>query len=170
MKRIATLMALWGFAAAGLFVQQALAEDALAPPSGSKLVVEAEADGVQVYVCTAKDKGFAWVFDGPAATLFNARGREIGTHGKGPIWTLGDGSAIKAEVVAKKESPQTGSIAWLLLKVNGHFGTYGQLSNVSYVRRAETKGGGEPADGCDSHNQGDIARIRYSATYQFFGP
>ncbi len=169
MKRIAGAIALSIFAAVG-FVQQALAEDALAPPAGSKLILEAQGDGVQVYVCSPKDNGLAWVFDGPAATLFNARGREIGTHGKGPMWTLGDGSAITAETVAKKDSPQTGSIAWLLLKVNKHFGTYGQLSGITYVRRVDTKGGGEPTDGCDSHNQGDIARMRYSATYQFFGP
>jgi hypothetical protein len=169
MKRIIISIALCSLAAAG-FGQHVLAQDALDPPSGLKLVVDAQADGVQVYVCTAKDKGFAWVFDGPAATLFNERGREIGTHGKGPMWTLGDGSAITGETVAKKNSPQAGSIPWLLLKVNSHFGTYGQLSGVTYVRRLETKGGGEPSDGCDKPNQGDIARIRYSGTYQFFGP
>ncbi|MEJ0093461.1 MAG: DUF3455 domain-containing protein [Methylocella sp.] len=169
MKRIAIAIALGSFIAAG-FIEQALAVDALAAPSGTKLALEAYADGVQVYVCTAKEKGFAWVFDGPAATLFNARGREIGTHGKGPMWTLGDGSAITGEGVGKKDSPKADSIAWLLLKVNSHAGTYGQLSNVTYVRRIDTKGGSEPADGCDSHNQGDIARIRYSATYQFYAP
>ena len=37
------------------------------------------------------------------------------------------------------------------------------------VRRIDTAGGGEPEDGCDPQHQGDIARIRYSAVYQFYG-
>src|SRR5664279_5158719 len=61
------------------------AEDALSPPPGSNLLLETHADGVQVYVCTQTDKGLVWVFDGPSASLFNDRGRQIGVHGKGPI-------------------------------------------------------------------------------------
>lgn len=148
----------------------ALAEDALSPPPGSNLILETHADGVQVYVCAKKDAAFAWTFDGPAAALFNASGREIGTHGKGPIWTLADGSGLIGEVVDKRESPQAGAIPWLLLKVKTHIGTFGTLTGVETVRRIDTRGGGAPPDGCDSARDGDVARIRYSAVYQFYGP
>ncbi len=150
--------------------QSGRAQDALSPPPGSNLLLETHAAGVQVYVCTPKDNGFVWVFDGPAAALFNSAGREVGTHGKGPLWTLADGSAIIGELVAKQDAPEAGAIPWLLVKVTTHTGTFGDLSNVTYVRRSATKGGVEPPDGCDAARQGDIARIQYSAVYQFFGP
>lgn len=146
-----------------------LGEDALAPPPGSNLLLAAHADGVQVYVCTAKDNGFVWVFDGPSASLFNDRGRQIGVHGKGPIWTLGDGSSVTGELVAKKDAPRQGAIPWMLLKVKTHVGDFGKLTNASFVRRVDTTGGAEPKDGCDRPHQGDIARMRYSAEYQFYG-
>ncbi|VTZ52247.1 conserved exported hypothetical protein [Methylocella tundrae] len=165
MKRIA--VALWSFAFINL-AQQASAQDALSPPSGSNLLLAAEASGVQVYVCTAKEKGFVWIFDGPAASLFNHSGREIGTHGKGPMWTLADGSAITGDLLAKSDAPEAGSVPWLLLKVKTHLGTFGTLSSVNYIRRIDTKGGVEPPDGCDAAHLGDIARIRYSAVYQFY--
>ncbi|MGH6798641.1 MAG: DUF3455 domain-containing protein, partial [Roseiarcus sp.] len=96
-------------------------------------------------------------------------GREIGTHGKGPMWTLTDGSAITGQLIAERAAPQEGSIPWLVLKVTRHFGKFGALSDVDFVRRADTKGGVAPPDGCDAAHQGDIARTRYTAMYQFFG-
>jgi hypothetical protein len=167
MKRTA-VVALWTCAFLNL-AYGADAQDALTLPPGSNLLLETQADGVQVYVCTEKDQGFVWVLDGPAATLFNANGREVGTHGKGPIWTLGDGSAVTGDLVAKKDAPAAGSIAWLLLKIKTHLGSFGQLTNATYVRRIDTKGGAAPPDGCDAARQGDMARIRYSAVYQFYG-
>lgn len=153
-----------------ILAQGAFAQDALTPPPGSNLALEASAYGVQVYVCTAKDNGFAWVLDGPSAALFDAKGRQIGSHEKGPIWTLGDGSGVTGEVVTKADAPQAGDIPWLLLKVKEHVGGFGKLSNVSYIRRMLTKGGAAPADGCDMARAGDTARVQYSAVYQFFGP
>lgn len=161
MRGLGATLALWSLSA--------MAEEPLAPPSGSKLLLEAGADGVQVYVCKAKDSAFAWVFQEPAATLFDATGRQIGVHSNGPTWTLADGSAVTGELVAKQPAPQRGAIPWLLLRVKSHQGS-GQLDPATTLRRVETKGGVEPAEGCDSAHQGDIARIRYSATYQFFGP
>jgi hypothetical protein len=169
LKPVIVAAAFCGLAFASL-VHQAAAQDALAPPSGSNLLLEADAAGVQVYICSETDKGFAWAFDGPAASLFNAEGREIGTHGKGPMWTLADGSAITAQPIAEKAAPQRRSIPWLLLKVKTHFGKYGALSKVDFVRRADTNGGAAPREGCDREHQGDIVRMRYTALYQFYGP
>lgn len=58
----------------------ALAQDALAPPSGPQKWFEFRADGVQIYVCKLKDEAqktqsFAWVFAAPEAVLFDAQGK-----------------------------------------------------------------------------------------------
>jgi hypothetical protein len=106
----------------------AMGEDALAPPLGARKLFEFSADGVQIYVCGPKDEahkeqGFAWVFDAPEAVLFDAAGKQAGTHFKGPTWTLNDGSSVTGELSAKQPSPKPSSIPWLLLKVKSHQGT-----------------------------------------------
>jgi len=151
----------------------AMAQDASAPPSGVRKLFEYSADGVQIYVCKPKDeaqkeRSFAWVFDAPEAVLFNADGKQAGTHFKGPAWKLNDGSSVTGEVSAKQPSPKQGSIPWLLLKVNSHQGT-GALDAVTIIRRVDTNGGAEPAGGCDTAHTGETMRVPYSATYQFFG-
>ena len=151
----------------------ALGQDALAPPPGERKLFEFSADGVQIYVCKPKDEahkeqGLAWVFEAPDAVLFDADGKQAGTHAKGPSWTLNDGSSVTAEVAAKQPAPKPDSIPWLLLKVKTHQGK-GKLGGVNFIRRVDTKGGVEPAEGCDAAHKGEIARILYSATYQFFG-
>jgi hypothetical protein len=50
----------------------------VAPPEGSPLVLELAADGVQIYVCEAKDGGFGWSFKAPEANLFDEQGRQAG--------------------------------------------------------------------------------------------
>jgi len=150
-----------------------MAQDASAPPSGARKLFEFRADGVQIYVCkpkdeALKDQNFAWVFDAPEAVLFNADGKQAGTHFKGPAWKLNDGSSVTGEVSAKQPSPKQGSVPWLLLKVKSHQGT-GALDAVTIIRRVDTDGGTEPAGGCDMAHKGETARVPYSATYQFFG-
>jgi hypothetical protein len=142
-------------------------EAAVAPPAGATLVLEAAADGVQIYACEAKDNGFAWVFKVPEANLFDQSGRQIGTHFAGPTWKLEDGSAIVGDVAARADAPEAGAIPWLLLRIKSHDGT-GLLTAVAFVRRANTKGGAAPAAGCDASHAGQSARMRYSAQYQFF--
>lgn len=163
MRGLAASVILCGLTAA------AMAENPLAPPADVKQLLEVNADGVQKYVCTPKDQGFAWIFDAPDATLFDAQGRQIGTHFKGPTWKLTDGSEIIGEVVTKQASPDAGAIPWLLLKAKTHQGE-GQLAGATFVRRIDTKGGVEPVGGCDAVHKGEVARVGYSATYQFFGP
>jgi hypothetical protein len=140
---------------------------AVAPPPGATLVLDAGADGVQIYVCQATGQGFEWVFKAPEASLFDAGGRQIGSHFAGPTWKLDDGSAIVGEVAAKTDAPLPGAIPWLLLRVKSRDGS-GRLSNVAFVRRADTKGGAAPSGGCDADRVGGEARMRYSADYQFF--
>jgi hypothetical protein len=161
----------YGIAAGILVGTGALAvtadETAIKPPPGSALLLELVADGVQIYACEAKEGSFLWSFKGPEANLFNQQGRQIGTHFSGPIWKLDDGSAVAGEVIAKADAPEPGAIQPLLLRAKSHEGS-GTLSAAAYIRRTETKGGVAPKMGCDATHLSDQARMRYSATYQFF--
>lgn len=141
---------------------------ALAPPAGAPLLIEAQADGVQIYACEATDKGPGWVFKAPEATLFDAKGRQIGTHFAGPTWKLADGSEVTGAVVAAAAAPAAGAVPWLLLGAKTHVGA-GGLATVATIRRIDTKGGAAPTTGCNAGHVGEQARMRYSATYQFFG-
>jgi len=142
-------------------------EAAIAAPKGSQLVFELFADGVQIYACDPKDDGYSWSFKGPEANLFDKQGRQVGSHFTGPTWSTDDGSEVVGEVVAKADAPEPGAIQWLLLRVKSHQGS-GPLSDVAYIRRSDTKGGAAPKTGCDAHHLSEQARMRYSATYQFF--
>jgi len=77
--------------------------------------------------------------------------------------------ASPANSSPSRDAPKPGAVPWLLLKVKAHVGAYGKLTDAAYVRRIDTSGGGEPEDGCDDPHLGDIARVRYSATYEFYG-
>jgi hypothetical protein len=142
-------------------------QSTVAPPPDAPLLVEAQADGVQIYACEITDNGPVWVFKSPEANLFDAGGRQIGTHFTGPRWKLADGSEVTGAPVAKVNAPVSGAIPWLLLQAKQGSG---RLAAVTTIRRADTKGGLAPTTGCDASHVGEQVRIRYSATYQFFGP
>jgi Protein of unknown function (DUF3455) len=142
-------------------------EGLVLPPQGSALQLELSADGVQIYACEAKEGRFEWSFKAPEASLFDKQGRQIGTHFAGPTWKMVDGSAVVGEVIARADAPEPGAIPWLLLRAKSHEGS-GSLATVTYVRRAETKGGLAPKTGCDAGHLSEEARIPYSATYQFY--
>jgi Protein of unknown function (DUF3455) len=145
-------------------------QTAVAPPQSSSLLLEVMADGVQIYTCEAKGSGsgFEWSFKAPEASLFDQQGRQIGIHFAGPSWKITDGSEVVGEAVAKADAPDPGAIQWLLLRAKSHGGS-GMLSQVAFIRRAETKGGVAPKTGCDANQLSQQARMRYSAIYQFFG-
>ncbi|GEP58138.1 DUF3455 domain-containing protein [Reyranella soli] len=143
------------------------ADELVPPPKGAPLLLQVDADGVQIYTCEAKDQGFAWVFKAPEANLFDKQGRQIGTHFAGPSWKFADGSVV-GELAARADAPASGAIPWLLLKPKSHEGS-GVPANTAFIRRADTKGGAAPAAGCDAAHKGEQARIRYYALYQFFG-
>ena len=142
---------------------------ALAPPPNAPLLFDAQADGVQIYACEPANNGPEWVFKAPEANLFDAEGRQIGTHFAGPSWKLADGSEVTGTPIAKSDAPVSGAIPWLLLEVKTKQGL-GRLAAVTMIRRVNTKGGAAPTTGCDASHVGTQARMRYSATYQFFGP
>ncbi len=139
----------------------------VAPPQGSAPLLEAVADGVQIYTCEAKGSLFQWTFTAPEANLFDKQGRQIGTHFAGPTWKMADGSAIVGEVTAKADAPEKDAIQWLLLRAKAHEGQ-GILGEAAFIRRTETKGGLAPTAGCDAGHISEQTRMRYSAIYQFF--
>jgi hypothetical protein len=137
------------------------------PLRASVLLLEAVADGVQIYICEAKGSLFQWTFTAPEANLFDKQGRQIGTHFAGPIWKMADGSAIVGEVITKADAPEKDAIQWLLLRARAHEGQ-GILADAAFIRRMDTKGGVAPTTGCDAGHVSEQVRMRYSATYQFF--
>jgi hypothetical protein len=142
-------------------------EQRIAPPPSAKLLLEAAAQGVQIYTCKQASDGYHWVFIAPDAALFDATGRQIGTHFAGPSWQLEDGSKIVGEVVAQAPASEPHAIAWLLLRVKAHDG-HGLLSGVNLVRRVDTQGGAAPATICDATQATAQARMRYTARYLFY--
>lgn len=152
--------------AASLSAQQGGAS--IDPPPGTRLILEAKGDGVQIYSCTQSGDSFKWTFKGPDAKLLDSSGKEIGSHFAGPTWKLADGSQIQAEPVANRPSPDSGSVPWLLLRAKPGTAT-GKLVGVAFIRRTETHGGVAPAAGCQAApDSGKTVRIPYTATYSFY--
>jgi len=144
----------------------------LAVPSGQTLILEALAQGVQIYVCRPTPDNpsvFAWTLQGPEAELFNRRGERIGNHFAGPTWAGNDGSQVVGEARETANSPDPQAIPWLLLQARANQGT-GIFSTVTYVQRLDTAGGRAPADGCDQAHAGQEQRADYTATYAFYYP
>jgi hypothetical protein len=142
-------------------------EQRIAAPPGATLLLEDVAQGVQVYTCEKASDGYHWVFTAPDAALFDATGRQIGTHFAGPTWQAEDGSKIVGEVVAQALALEPHAIPWLLLRVRVHDG-HGVLSGVELVRRIDTQGGAAPATICDAAQAATQARMRYTARYLFY--
>jgi Protein of unknown function (DUF3455) len=144
----------------------------LAPPTGSFLLFELAARGVQIYACQAKPDdatSFVWTFKAPEAELLNRRGQVVGSHFAGPTWQGNDGSAVVGNVLERADSPDPASIPWLLLEAKDHQGS-GVFSTVTHIQRLDTVEGVAPSDGCDADHAGAEVRQPYEATYAFYYP
>jgi hypothetical protein len=130
----------------------AFAQSDTKPPDDQRAVLTATGKGVQIYAC----QNAQWAFQAPEATLFDSAGKEIGTHGAGPVWTFRDGRSVKGQVVARSDAPNAGDIPWLLLKGEGSF---------QYIRRSDTRAGVAPKGACEA---GRTLRVDYSAEYTFY--
>jgi superoxide dismutase, Cu-Zn family len=144
---------------------------ALQPHAGLAAVLRVHAVGQQDYECGRNPQGgWAWLFKGPRADLFNDAGAKVGSHAAGPSWALGDGSSLVGQVQASSPAPEPGAIPWLLLGVKGHGGA-GQLDKVAAIQRLATQGGAAPAqDGCTAATAGQHAHVAYAADYVFWAP
>ncbi len=137
-------------------------------PEGEKPAFVLKAAGVQIYTCKASADGYEhkWAFVAPEATL-SENGTLVGHHGAGPTWeSMRDGSAVKGSVKAKQDGG-AGNIPWLWLTA-ASTGAPGRFAGVTSVLRVATKGGVEPANGCDAGHAGQEARVPYTADYYFY--
>ena len=126
-------------------------------PPGNRLVADLDAQGVQVYTCTAG----TWAFLEPVAQLHDQSQAVI--HFRGPSWeSTNDGSLVEAETVAS--SPVVGAIPQLLLRGTLTRGS-GIFGNVTYVQRLDTVGGVKPSTTCMN---GQTQGVPYTAKYRFF--
>jgi len=141
--------------------------DKIKAPAGEEVVLVAHASGSQIYVCQAGADGkLAWTLKAPEAELRDDQGALIGSHYAGPSWKYKDGSSVTGKAAARADSPDGGSIPWLLVTVTGHSGD-GLLSRVTSIQRVNTKGGVAPAGAC---TQGAESKSTYTADYYFYAP
>jgi len=165
-----SLVALLAGSARSLAVDPPDAPEALRPPADQVVALEALADGVQIYECSAgKDQParFEWVFQAPEAELSDRTGRKIGKHYAGPTWESTDGSAVVGEMKARDAGTDPNAIPWLLLTAKSNSGT-GVFSQVKSIQRLRTVGGKAPSGPCGADNAKAVARVPYKAVYYFF--
>ena len=149
------------------FLPQAAA-DATLPPANAHAEISVTGKGVQIYKCTLQTNAYTWVFQEPAADLFDTvNNLPVGTHTAGPTWTWNDSSAITGTVLQKYPSSDPDAIPWLLLEVHS-IGGSGVLSNIKYVRRSDTQAGAAPSTGCDAQHADNLLKVPYQATYTFY--
>ena len=155
----------------GQAVSRPVVPDQVKAPAGENVVLQAHASGSQIYVCQAvAGGGFAWTLKAPQADLHDQQGAVIGQHFAGPTWKDNDGSEVTGKAVAHVDSPEAGSIPWLLLTATSHSGA-GVLSPVTSIQRINTKGGAPPAaTECNASKQNAEVKSSYTADYYFYAP
>lgn len=143
---------------------------AIQAPPGEEVVLLAHASGSQIYTCQAGADGkFVWTLKAPEAELKDGNGKVIGSHFAGPKWKLNDGSEITGKASAHVDSPDSDSIAWLLVNAVGHSGN-GLLTSVTTIQRVQTHGGKPPSVGCDETHRDAETKSSYTADYYFYSP
>jgi hypothetical protein len=130
--------------------------------ASGELTFHAYAAGVQIYRWT----GTAWDFVAPRATLYADAQRSaiVGSHYAGPRWESVSGSTVNG-AVAKRCTPNSNAIAWLLLDATSSAGP-GVLDGVTQIQRVNTVGGVAPS--APGAVVGDIAEVPYTAEYFFY--
>ena len=165
---ITLLLAMTGCATTNL--PPLIVPDALQVPAGQKLVLDARATGVQIYVCNTANAAPAqarWILKAPEATLSDAAGSVVARHFAGPSWESPDGSKVVGAVQAKQDDPAGKAIPQLLLSAKSVSGT-GIFSHVTYIQRLATDAGNAPTSGCTSAEMDKETRVPYSARYRFY--
>jgi hypothetical protein len=172
-RRLLQITVLMGLVAQvhGQTVARPAVPDQIKAPAGEEVVLLAHASGSQIYVCQAGPDGkFAWTLKAPKAELRDQQGTTIGRHYAGPTWKDNDGSEVTGKATGKVDSPESGSIPWLLVTATGLSGV-GVFSRVTSVQRIHTKGGMPPAAAdCNASKQNAEAASDYTADYYFYAP
>ncbi len=144
--------------------------ESLRPPANQVLALEAQANGVQIYECTAsRDRPgrYEWIFRAPEADLYDETGRKVGKHYAGPTWEALDGSKVVGEVEARDDGPDPNAIPWLLLNAKSTSGK-GVLTQIRSIQRVRTVEGKAPSTPCGPSNAQQVARVPYKAAYYFY--
>ena len=131
-------------------------------PEGQKLQRRVYAIGVQIY----RWNGSSWAFVAPEAGLFAdpSFNGQVGTHYAGPTWEENNGGKVVAARV-NGCSPDSGSIAWLLLEAVDNEGP-GVLGRTSYIQRVNTVAGIAPQRA--GLYVGEEVRMPYTTEYLFY--
>jgi hypothetical protein len=141
--------------------------DAIKPPGGEAVYIQAAATGVQIYTCGKNDgAAWAWSFKAPEADLKDAQQKPLGKHYAGPTWEGSDGGKVVGAAKANAPAPSANSIPWLLLDIKSHDGS-GTFTQAKHILRVSTNGGIAPTQACDEAHSGAESRVPYTATYLF---
>jgi hypothetical protein len=182
---IATLVAALPGAAAG-DVQPPQVPANLEVEEGHRPFLMAHASGTQNYMCLPQGTAFAWVHQGPQATLFDEETGQVATHflSENPVeggerraaWQHSrDTSTVWAVAIQSSIDPNyvaPGAVAWLKLRVTGaQYGPAGgdRLTRTTFIQRVNTSGGVAPSSGCAG--AGDVGTrvfVPYTTDYVFY--
>ena len=136
-------------------------------PSGNVVAYETRATGILNYECKPTATGpYGWVLVSPQANLLDRAGKDTVAY-SGPPATFKhiDGSSVIATQIAV--APNGEYTLPLQLSTAKSSGT-GELQNISYVQRVNTKGGIEKTKPCAALNTGEKLTLPYQADYIFW--
>lgn len=130
-------------------------------PANSQFVAHVFANGVQIYQWADT----SWSLVSPSASLTSdaAGASSVGLHYAGPTWQSTSGGKVTG-VVQDRCTPNTNSIAWLLLKATWD-GQPGAFAGATHIQRVSTTGGLAPAT---AGTKGQIVSVPYRAEYFFY--
>jgi hypothetical protein len=141
----------------------------LRPAADEAMILEGYASGVQIYECISDAESYVWKFRAPLADLVDRDGHPVARHYAGPTWEAVDGSRVVGFVRVTASPSRSDAIPQLVLGAKSTAGP-GVLSRVRTILRLDTLGGQAPNHRCDHTALGEVANVRYSATYRFFAP
>lgn len=142
------------------------------PPSGTRLLMRVSAKGDQIYTVKAGANGGKpeWSAATPDARLFDENGKQVGTHGSGPTWTMTDGGTVVGQLPpARKAVMDPSAVPWLQIDAKPGSAA-GSLKDVTVIQRTTTTGGLPPAAELTDANVGKEFRVPYTAQYLFYAP
>jgi hypothetical protein len=151
-------------------VKMAEATSGFPAPKDARLLMRVSARGDQIYTVKAGANGKPeWSPATPDAKLFDDKGKEIGTHGKGPHWTLADGGTVIGQLPpARNAVIDPSAVPWL--EINAKPGSAaGSMKDVTIIQRVKTMGGVPPNGELSEPNVGKEFRVPYMAEYLFYG-
>jgi hypothetical protein len=150
-------------------VKMAEAASEFPVPKDARLLMRVSARGDQIYTVKAGANGKPeWSPATPDAKLFDDKGKEIGTHGKGPHWTLADGGTVIGQLPpARKAVIDASAVPWLEINAKPGSAT-GSMKDVTIIQRVKTMGGVPPNGELSEPNVGKEFRVPYTAEYLFY--